>query len=70
LGTDYVDLFLLHTWDRLTPVEEVLRTFDDLVRSGKIRYAGLSDVPSWYAPQAQTFADAHSLPPMINLQLP
>jgi aryl-alcohol dehydrogenase-like predicted oxidoreductase len=70
LGTDYVDLFLLHTWDRLTPVEEVLRTFDDLVRVGKIRYAGLSDVPSWYAAQAQTFAEAHSLPPMINLQLP
>jgi aryl-alcohol dehydrogenase-like predicted oxidoreductase len=40
LGTDYVDLFLVHTWDRLTPAEEVLRTFDDLVRSGKIRYAG------------------------------
>jgi aryl-alcohol dehydrogenase-like predicted oxidoreductase len=70
LGTDYVDLFLLHTWDRLTPVDEVLRTFDDLVRAGKIRYAGLSDVPSWYAAQAQTQARAHSLPPMINLQLP
>ncbi|CAN5361682.1 aldo/keto reductase [soil metagenome] len=70
LGTDYVDLFLLHTWDRLTPVEEVLRTFDDLVRAGKIRYAGLSDVPSWYAAQAQTFAEAHALAPMINLQLP
>lgn len=70
LGTDYVDLFLLHTWDRLTPVEEVLRTFDDLVRAGKIRYAGLSDVPSWYAAQAQTLAQAHSSTPMINLQLP
>ncbi len=70
LGTDYVDLFLLHTWDRLTPVEEVLRTFDDLVRAGKIRYAGLSDVPSWYAAHAQTLAAAHSLPPMVNLQLP
>lgn len=70
LGTEYVDLFLLHTWDRLTPVEEVLRTFDDLARAGKIRYAGLSDVPSWYAAQAQTFAAAHSLAPMINLQLP
>jgi aryl-alcohol dehydrogenase-like predicted oxidoreductase len=70
LGTDYVDLFLLHTWDRLTPVEEVLRTFDDLVRAGKIRYAGLSDVPSWYAAHAQTLAETHSLPPMINLQLP
>ena len=47
-----------------------LRTFDDLVRAGKIRYAGLSDVPSWYAARAQTYAEAHSLPPMINLQLP
>ena len=44
LGTDYLDLYLLHTWDRITPVEEVVRTFDDLVRAGKIRYAGLSDV--------------------------
>ena len=40
LGTDYLDLYLLHTWDRITPVEEVVRTFDDLVRAGKIRYAG------------------------------
>ncbi|HZX03666.1 aldo/keto reductase, partial [Kribbella sp.] len=70
LGTDYVDLFLLHTWDRITPVDEVLRTLDDLSRSGKIRYAGLSDVPSWYAARAQTLADAHSLTPMVSLQLP
>ncbi|GAB3159802.1 aldo/keto reductase [Amycolatopsis stemonae] len=70
LGTDYVDLFLLHTWDRLTPAEEVVRTLDDLVRAGKIRYAGLSDVPAWYAAKAQTYAEAHSLTPMINLQLP
>ncbi|XVV07337.1 aldo/keto reductase [Actinosynnema sp. CA-248983] len=70
LGTDHVDLFLLHTWDRITPVEEVLRTFDDLVRAGKIRYAGLSDVPAWYAARAQTLAEAHSLTPMISLQLP
>ncbi|WIY06457.1 aldo/keto reductase [Amycolatopsis mongoliensis] len=70
LGTDYVDLFLLHTWDRLTPVEEVVHTLDDLVRAGKIRYAGLSDVPAWYAARAQSIAEAHSLTPMINLQLP
>ncbi|WP_410657122.1 aldo/keto reductase [Amycolatopsis sp. lyj-112] len=70
LGTDHVDLFLLHTWDRVTPVEEVMRTFDDLVRAGKIRYAGLSDVPAWYAAKAQTFAEAHSLTPVVNLQLP
>jgi aryl-alcohol dehydrogenase-like predicted oxidoreductase len=70
LGTDYVDLFLLHTWDRITPVDEVLRTLDDLARAGKIRYAGLSDVPSWYAARAQTLADAHALTPMVSLQLP
>ncbi|BBY26766.1 aldo/keto reductase [Mycolicibacterium sediminis] len=70
LGTDYVDLYLLHTWDRLTPVEEVMRTFDDLVRAGKIRYAGFSDVPSWYAAQGQTFAVANGLAPVVNLQLP
>ncbi|GHJ40390.1 aldo/keto reductase [Streptomyces sp. TS71-3] len=70
LRTDYVDLFMLHTWDRITPVEEVLRTFDDLTRAGKIRYAGLSDVPAWYAARAQTYAEAHSLVPLVSLQLP
>jgi aryl-alcohol dehydrogenase-like predicted oxidoreductase len=66
LGTDYVDLFLLHTWDRITPVDEVLHTFEDLTRAGKIRYAGLSDVPAWYAARAQTLADR----PLASLQLP
>ncbi|GAA0581496.1 aldo/keto reductase [Kribbella sandramycini] len=66
LGTDYLDLFLLHTWDRITPIEEVLRTFDDLTQAGKIRYAGLSDVPAWYAARAQTLGSV----PLISLQLP
>jgi aryl-alcohol dehydrogenase-like predicted oxidoreductase len=70
LRTDYIDLFLLHTWDRITPAEEVVRTFDDLSRAGKIRYAGLSDVPAWYAARAQTLAETHSLAPMVSLQLP
>ncbi|MFD0473413.1 aldo/keto reductase [Nonomuraea thailandensis] len=70
LRTDHVDLFLLHTWDRITPVEEVMRTFDDLTRAGKIRYAGLSDVPGWYAARAQTLAEAHALAPLVSLQLP
>jgi aryl-alcohol dehydrogenase-like predicted oxidoreductase len=70
LATDYLDLYLLHTWDRITPVEEVVHTFDDLVRTGKIRYAGLSDVPAWYAARAQSYAEAHGLTPMITLQLP
>lgn len=70
LGTDHLDLYLLHTWDRITPVEEVVQTFDDLVRAGKIRYAGLSDVPAWYAARAQSYAEAHALTPMVTVQLP
>jgi aryl-alcohol dehydrogenase-like predicted oxidoreductase len=70
LKTDYIDLYLLHTWDRMTPAEEVMRTFDDLVRAGKIRYAGLSDVPGWYAARAQAWAEAHTLTQPICLQLP
>lgn len=69
LNTDYIDLYLLHTWDRITPAEEVLRTLDDLTRAGKIRYAGLSDVPAWYAARIQTLAHAHHLQPLVNLQL-
>jgi aryl-alcohol dehydrogenase-like predicted oxidoreductase len=70
LGTDYLDLYLLHIWDRITPIEEVVQTFDDLVRAGKIRYAGLSDVPAWYAARAQSYAEAHGLTPMVTVQLP
>lgn len=69
LGTDYIDLYLLHTWDRLTPAEEVLRTFDDLVRSGKVRHVGLSDVPAWYAARAQTIAELRGWEPLCALQL-
>ncbi|MEX3821037.1 aldo/keto reductase [Paraburkholderia sp. BR14262] len=46
LGTDYIDLYYLHTWDRMTPVDEVMRAMDDAVRAGKIRSVGLSDVPA------------------------
>lgn len=56
LGTDYVDLYWLHAWDRVTPVEEVMSTFDSLVRSGKVLAVGLSDVPVWYAVKAQMLA--------------
>ena len=69
LGTDYIDLYILHTWDRVTPVEEVMRTLDDLVRAGTIRYAGLSDVPAWYASRAQTLAEWHGYEPVSALQL-
>ncbi|MEM8716989.1 MAG: aldo/keto reductase, partial [Cyanobacteria bacterium P01_G01_bin.4] len=69
LGTDYIDLYILHTWDRVTPAEEVMRTLDDLVRSGKVRYLGLSDVPAWYASRAQTIAHFRGYEPLSTLQL-
>jgi aryl-alcohol dehydrogenase-like predicted oxidoreductase len=48
LGTDYIDLYQLHAFDRATPIEETLRTLDDLVRSGKIRYIGCSNFSGWH----------------------
>lgn len=69
LGTDYIDLYILHTWDQVTPAEEVMRTLDDLVTSGKVRHVGLSDVPAWYAAQAQTLATERHLEPISALQL-
>ncbi|MDG4908027.1 aldo/keto reductase [Mesorhizobium sp. WSM4898] len=69
LGTDYIDLYLMHVWDRLTPAEEVLRTLDDLVRAGKVRHIGLSDVPAWYAGRAQAIAELRGYEPVSALQL-
>lgn len=69
LKTDYIDLYFLHTWDRLTPVEEVMRTLDDLVRQGKLRHIGLSDVPAWYASRAQTMAELRGWEPPCALQM-
>ena len=57
LNTEYIDLLYLHVWDFTTPVEEVLRGLDDLVSSGKILYAGISDTPAWIASQAQAVAE-------------
>ena len=69
LGTDYVDLYWAHVWDTVTPIEEVLQTFGDLVREGKIRYWGLSDTPAWVATKAATLAAAHGVPGPVALQL-
>jgi aryl-alcohol dehydrogenase-like predicted oxidoreductase len=69
LQTDYVDLYWMHTWDRVTPAEEVMRAFDDLVREGKVRYIALSDVPGWYVGRAQTLAELHGWTPISALQL-
>jgi aryl-alcohol dehydrogenase-like predicted oxidoreductase len=69
LRTDYVDLYLLHAWDAVTPVEEVMSTLDDLVRAGKVRHVGLSDTPAWYAARAQTLAEERGLERLAVLQL-
>jgi aryl-alcohol dehydrogenase-like predicted oxidoreductase len=69
LKTDYLDLYWLHVWDMVTPVEEVLQTLGDLVRAGKIRYFGFSDMPAWYAVKAATLAQAHGVPGPVAMQL-
>ena len=57
LQTDHLDLLYVHAWDGLTPIEEVLRGIDDLVRAGKVLYAGISDTPAWVVSQANAIAD-------------
>lgn len=69
LGTDYIDLYILHAWDRLTPAEEMMRTMDDLVRSGKVRHVGLSNPPAWYASRAQSIAEFRGFEPICTLQM-
>lgn len=69
LKTDYVDLYWLHAWDTLTPAEEVVSTLDGLVKAGKIRYYGLSDVPAWYYARVHTLAEARGMERPIALQL-
>jgi aryl-alcohol dehydrogenase-like predicted oxidoreductase len=69
LQTDYLDLYWLHNWDRHTPIEETLRTLDDLVRAGKIRYLGFSNTPAWLTAQAHTMALLRGWTPLIALQV-
>ena len=69
LKTDYLDLYWLHVWDTVTPAEEVLQTLGDLVRAGRIRYFGFSDMPAWYATKAATLAQTHGVPGPVAMQL-
>jgi aryl-alcohol dehydrogenase-like predicted oxidoreductase len=69
LRTDYVDLYWMHIWDGVTPIEEIVQTLGDLVRSGKIRYYGLSDMPAWLAMKAATIATERRVPGPIAMQL-
>jgi aryl-alcohol dehydrogenase-like predicted oxidoreductase len=69
LQTDYIDLYWVHIWDQITPVEEVMRGLDDLVRHGKVLYVGISDAPAWWIAQANTLAHLRGWSPFIGLQI-
>src|SRR4030088_2905888 len=69
LQTDYIDLYWVHNWDQMTPVEEVMRGLDDLVRAGKVLYVGMSDAPAWWIAQANTLAHLRGWSAFIGLQI-
>jgi aryl-alcohol dehydrogenase-like predicted oxidoreductase len=69
LKTDYIDLLYLHIWDFTTPVEEILRAMDDLVRAGKVLYLGISDTPAWQVSRMQAIADLRGWSPLVALQI-
>jgi aryl-alcohol dehydrogenase-like predicted oxidoreductase len=69
LQTDYIDLYWVHAWDTLTPVEEVMHTLNAIVESGKVRYIGLSDCPAWYVSRAQTLAELRGWERLAGIQM-
>jgi aryl-alcohol dehydrogenase-like predicted oxidoreductase len=70
LGTDHLDLYWVHMWDRATPIEETMRALDDAVRAGKVLYVGISDAPAWVVSRANTLAAWHDWSPFVGLQVP
>jgi len=69
LGLDHVDLYQIHGIDPDTPIEETARALDDVVRAGKVRYVGFSNLPAWYAMKALGFADANGLARFTSAQV-
>ncbi len=69
LGTDYLDLYWVHLHDALTPIDETMRALDDLVRSGKVLYVGISDAPAWIVSQANTMAELRGWSRFVGLQI-
>jgi len=68
LRTDYVDMLWVHVWDSVTPAEELLETMSNLIKSGKVRYWGISNTPAWYVAQVATLAAVRGQPAPIALQ--
>ncbi len=69
LQTDYIDLYWMHFRDHNPPIDETMRTLDDLVREGKVRYIGFSDTPAWVVARAQTIAEFRHFAPLTALQI-
>src|SRR3984893_17468477 len=69
LQTDYIDLYWVHMWDQITPVDEVMRGLDDLIRQGKVHYVGISDAPAWWIAQANILAQLRGWSPFVGLQI-
>lgn len=69
LNTHYIDLYWVHAWDPLTPIEEMMRALDDMVRAGKILYIGVSDAPAWIVSQANTLANLKGWTEFTGLQI-
>jgi aryl-alcohol dehydrogenase-like predicted oxidoreductase len=69
LNLDYIDLYWVHAWDQLTPVEEVMRALDDVVRAGKVLYVGVSNWPAWRIAQANTLAEFRGWTSFVGLQI-
>jgi aryl-alcohol dehydrogenase-like predicted oxidoreductase len=69
LGTDHIDLYQVHEWDGVTPLEETLEALDLLVRSGKVRYVGASNYASWQLMKALSIAGQHELPRFVSQQI-
>src|SRR5919202_565511 len=69
LNTDYIDLYWVHAWDPLTPIEEMMRALDDMVRAGKILYIGISDAPAWIVSQANTLANLRGWTEFAGIQI-
>lgn len=69
LNTDYLDLLYLHVWDDTTPVEEILRGLDDLVRQGKVLYLAISNTPAWQVSRMQAIAELRGWSPLVALQI-
>jgi aryl-alcohol dehydrogenase-like predicted oxidoreductase len=69
LNTDYIDLYWVHVWDTVTPVEEMMRALDDVVRAGKVMYVGISDAPAWIISRAQAIAELRNMTPFAAIQV-